>query len=737
MSNLIQSFPIQLLILHLKKNHFLLLFWVILFLMVTFLLGERYGIPLLFLDPEYLGDVSFLSFFILGFAFGAFLMVWNVTSYILHAHHFPFLATLHRPFGVYSLNNSLIPIAFLIVYIIQLLVFQRDEGLLRFPVAALRLGGLFSGAIVFIALSMAYFFSTNKNIFQLLGLKGKEEPTAFDDSGPTWGSTTGHMEIRVATYLNHELRLKAARPVGHYPAALIFRVYRQHHINALFIELTALLLIVVLGHLIDYPVFRIPAASSILLLFAIVIMVVGAVSYWLKGWKILVSIIGILLIDLIIGQNLLQYKNRAYGIGYAPTEQPYTLDRLQTLNGPAYTDKDKTNMLTILQNWRNKFPADTPPKMVFINCSGGGLRASMFVMDALQQADSITGGNLMEHTILMSGASGGMIAAAYYRELYYQSISDEAIRPYDAAYLNKISSDMLNALAYTSVVNDLFFPWKNYTYNDLNYRKDRGYIFEKALNENTDSVLHRPISYYAAAEQQATIPLLLFAPTIINDERRLFIGAQSYSFLGYPVNRRNDYSPPEVDGVDIHYLLEDMDVSNLLLTSAIRMSCTFPYILPNVHLPTTPEVELMDAGIRDNYGVDAAVRFADTFKEWIDRETSGVIMLNLRGLEQDVPIRTKISQGVLEKIFSPIGNLYLNWVEVQDYQNDFLLHHLHTRLDVPLEVISIAYQPSAGARRASLSFHLTNREKRDIMESASSTESREAYAHLAELLRTP
>ncbi len=737
MNNLLRSFPVQLLILHLKKNHFLLLFWIVLFLMVTFLLGERYGIPLLFLDPEYLGEVSFISFFILGFAFGAFLMVWNVTSYILHAHHFPFLATLHRPFGVYSLNNSVIPITFLVVYIIQLLAFQRDEGLLQFPVAALRLSGLFTGAIVFIALSMAYFFSTNKNIFQLLGLKGKEEPTTFDDGGPTWNATTAHMEIRVDTYINHQLQLKAARPVGHYPAALIFRVYRQHHMNAIFIELTALLLVVALGHLIDYPVFRIPAASSILLLFAIVIMIVGAVSYWLKSWKILISLVALLLIDLIIGQNLLQYKNRAYGIGYPATEQPYTLDRLHTLNSPAYIEKDKANMLSILENWRNKFPADKPPKMVFINCSGGGLRASMFVMDALQQADSITSGQLMQHAILMSGSSGGMIAAAYYRELYYQALTNKNINPYESTYLDNVSSDLLNAIAYTSVVNDLFFPWKNYRYNDFNYRKDRGYIFEKSLNENTDSVLHKPVSYYAAAEQQATVPLLLFAPTIINDERRLFIGAQPYSFLGYPTNRRNDYSSPEVDGVDIHYLLEDMDISNLLLTSAIRMSCTFPYILPNVHIPTTPEIELMDAGIRDNYGIDAAVRFADTFKDWIDRETSGVIMLNLRGLEQDVPIRTKISQGVLEKVFSPIGNLYLNWVEVQDYQNDFLLHHLHTRLDVPLEVITIAYQPTEGARRASLSFHLTNREKRDITESASSAESRAAYTHLYNLIRTP
>lgn len=729
------SFSVQLLLLHLKRNHFLVLGWFILFCFVYFLIGERYGIPLLFLDPEYLGHVSFLSYFILGVAFGAYFMVWNVTSYILHARHFPFLATLQRPFGVYSLNNSLIPLAFLIAYLVQLLIFQRQDGLQDWGIIALRTIGLLCGIILFISISMAYFFSTNKNVFQLFRL----DPTQHDlqdlpFEGKTWQMAGQPHSIHIDSYINHQLSVKLARKAGHYPAYIIEKVYRQHHVNALFIELTSLLLLLVLGHLIDYPVFRIPAASSILLLFAIGLMLIGAVSYWLKGWKVLISVLAIILLDILIGHGLLQYRNQAFGIDPKQTGAVYDLESLQQLHDPARLEADKQHMLQVLNNWRAKFPEDAPPKMIFVNCSGGGLRATMFVMDALQKADSITNGQLMQHSMMMTGASGGMIAAAYYRELYRMQIAGYSVNRYDDLYLQKISSDLLNAIAYTMVVNDLFFPWQSYTHEGISYRKDRGYMFEKVLHENTDSLLFHPVSSSYQDEYEARIPLLLMYPTIVNDERKLFIGAQPFSYLGIPAERLKDDRTPEYDGIDIRQLLGNEQADRLLLSSALRMSCTFPYILPNVYLPTDPQIEVMDAGIRDNYGIESSVRFATTFRHWIDSNTSGIVVLNIRGLENSMPIRENVSSGILEKVISPIGNLYLNWVEVQDYQHDLLLHYLEEIMQTPVDVLTIAYEPTPGSRRASLSFHLTEKEKQDVRASVTGQENMQVYRQLGNLL---
>ena len=43
-----------------------MLCWIILFAMVTGSFGKYLGIPYLFLDPEYLNEVNFRSFFIMG-----------------------------------------------------------------------------------------------------------------------------------------------------------------------------------------------------------------------------------------------------------------------------------------------------------------------------------------------------------------------------------------------------------------------------------------------------------------------------------------------------------------------------------------------------------------------------------------------------------------------------------------------------------------------------------------------
>jgi hypothetical protein len=113
----IYFFPFQLVLLHLKRNHFLLFFWLVLFAFTTQSFANKLGIPYLFLAPEYQGQVDIWSFAILGFSLGAFIMAFNIYSYILHAKRFPFLGTLNRPFLKFCINNSIIPLLFFATYI--------------------------------------------------------------------------------------------------------------------------------------------------------------------------------------------------------------------------------------------------------------------------------------------------------------------------------------------------------------------------------------------------------------------------------------------------------------------------------------------------------------------------------------------------------------------------------------------------------------------------------------------
>ena len=113
---LYRSFPVQLVLLHLKKFQVLLIFWFLLFSTVNGSFMKTFGADSLYLAPEYLGNVNALGAAIVGIAIAVFIMSWNITTFILFSRHFRFLATTTNPFLKYCINNAVIPLVFLIFY---------------------------------------------------------------------------------------------------------------------------------------------------------------------------------------------------------------------------------------------------------------------------------------------------------------------------------------------------------------------------------------------------------------------------------------------------------------------------------------------------------------------------------------------------------------------------------------------------------------------------------------------
>ena len=96
--------------------------------------------------------------------------------------------------------------------------------------------------------------------------------------------------------------------------------------------------------------------------------------------------------------------------------------------------------------------------MYILNFSGGGTRSATFAMNVLQQLDSITGGDLMKKTFLISGASGGMLGASYFRELYRLKQQGRNIYLGNKLYSENMSKDLLNPLFSSMVTRDIFAP---------------------------------------------------------------------------------------------------------------------------------------------------------------------------------------------------------------------------------------------------------------------------------------
>jgi len=708
------SFPVQLVIMHVKKSQLLLVYWLILFACVTQNFGNRFGIPYLFLDPEYMGKVSWLAFFIIGICLGVFIMAYNISSYMLNSFRFPFLACLYKTFEKYCYNNAVLPVLFILTYIGGIYYFQLKNQLLPISIVTIQVIALLMGVGFVIFSTLKYFQHTNKDIYKLFGVAthdGDHDNVKF--VSPIRDTKLKRQRRRgwkVETYLTFPFKLRLVRSTSHYKSFMLASVFRQNHINAAVLEMIIFLLFILLGLFRDYSVFRIPAGGSILLLFTMIIMIGGVFRYWLRGWAYTALVGLFILINFLSGLEVFNFKNKAYGLNYDGAQPEYSIPKMEEILSHYRLQKDYETGLVSLNNWKKKWhdAGVEKPKLVVLSVSGGGVRSALFTFNAMLELDSALNGQLLRYTQFISGSSGGLIGASYYRELYLRNKGSQKILENKETYLKNISKDVLNATAFSFIISDLFLNFQQFNYHGKTYLKDRAYAFEEQLNENTGHILDKQLSEYYLPELKSEIPRLVICPTVVNDGRFMVISPLPSTYLLKSKNNSN-FKEAIPDGVDLMSYFENQGAGNLRYLSALRMNATFPYIMPVAQMPSEPTFQVMDAGVRDNYGVQTSVRYLIAFRQWIMENTSGVVFVQIRDNNKYEQSKMRTIRSLWEKVMSPFKNLSSNFIVMQDYVNDSFSEYLKTIYGRQIRFIDL--QMNQKEDRVSLSWHLTQKEK--------------------------
>lgn len=745
----IYFFPVQLFLVHLKKNQMMLVYWLILFGFILQKIAPKYGIPYLFLNPEYLNSVSFWSYMIMGFGVGGFIMAFNISSYIMNAFRFPFLATTSNPFLKYCLNNFILPASFIVVYCVQIYFFQIKNQFLTASETLIEISGFIIGVFLFLFLSISYFFKTNKDLFKMFGVKieeGDELKVKFRTSRITlkknmdWHAIDkSQRDWHVETYLSTLTRIRKARDFHHYDKEMLLNVFRQNQTNAAIFELFVVLSLLVLGFFRDNPFFEIPAGASVLLLFTMYLMLNSAVYNWLRGWSTTVFFMILIIINSIFAWRIFNVSTGAYGLNYKTEKVRYTRQTLQKMDSDKKAlENDIQSTLEILNNWRVKNVAQSiahqkKPKLILVNASGGGLRSALWTFYSLQYADSLLNGELLKHTQLITGASGGMYGAAYLRELMLRKY-DHKIRTINRqSYIDNIAKDVLNPVVFAMTVNDLFLRLEDVKIGGKKYKKDRAYALEAKINQNTNFILDKKLMDYAIPEKEAKIPMMIFTPSIINDGKKMFVSSQSISYMVQNNTTENINKHNLSEGIEFRKFFKNQDADSLLFTSAIRMSATFPYVSPVVSLPSNPVIDVVDAGGRDNYGVETSLKFLYTFRNWISTNTSGVIILQIRDRRKQKADEVNTNPTLIQSISAPAQSLYDNLFSVQDLNQNSLLNYAGLWFDGKIDVVDFELR-NEKPDKISLSWHLTKKEKKKVMESIQLPENQLAFKRLKVLL---
>jgi len=182
-----------------------------------------------------------------------------------------------------------------------------------------------------------------------------------------------------------------------------------------------------------------------------------------------------------------------------------------------------------------------------------------------------------------------------------------------------------------------------------------------------------------------------------------------------PVGKYTTNRNLEIDAIDFCRFFKQEDGDNLTLLSALRMNATFPLILPNSALPTTPETSILDGGALDDLGYEPTFRVMQTFKDWINENTSGVLIIQIRDgarhEEDDVSMEKK---DLFTMFTNPFGTIFGNQMSNQDFVMDQKLGYANEELNGKVRTISFEYTAAKENQKAALSLHLTQREKEDL-----------------------
>jgi hypothetical protein len=150
-------------------------------------------------------------------------------------------------------------------------------------------------------------------------------------------------------------------------------------------------------------------------------------------------------------------------------------------------------------------------------------------------------------------------------------------------------------------------------------------------------------------------------------------------------------------------------------------------VLPNVWLPTSPIIDVMDAGFRDNFGELNAIRFLNSFREWLQENTSGVVLLQIRDRKTGGWENPYESVNVTEIITKPLLLLQDNWYKMQEYNQDDLLSLAQEGMGFPFHKLVFQYVPKSEDVGAELNFHLTAQEKQSIISSLDSRDNHRIF----------
>ncbi|GIV24771.1 MAG: hypothetical protein KatS3mg026_0463 [Bacteroidia bacterium] len=655
----LRVYPLQLPLFQVRRHLLLMLIWVLLWAIALGKVGVGLGVPAVFYDPRSGPYPTFWTTAAWGWAYGLFVIAYQLTTFLLDGHHAPFILREPHPLLQYALNNALLPLAFWLAYLHTYTRLHAADPNFAYQLLGHLIG--FAGTTIGLLWGLSRW-QRDMARFIRIGILTKRDflvrlPVEGGSTGPVWW------------YFSLEGRFKPTFQGPWLKRSAQARILADLHRKALALELLLLLLIAVGGALQTLWEVYLPAGAAFLVLCAIVYMAGGAFSFWLRHQGGLAMVGLAVLSALLLGTSWLEGGSPAYGLSYeGPRRRPEA----------PQPEADSLGLVACLDAWQKR--QEGPAPLVWIQVSGGGWRSAFWTLSNLQLLDSLSGGLLWKRTFALSGASGGLIGAALWRELgvFFPQRRWNPTEPY------RLTQDALNPLLSTGLAG-LLSPTLYYRdpLTGESYPKGRGWAFERALIRHTGAFLGRRLGDYAALEKAGKCPLLFLTPTLLPAGRPLLVSSQPVSFL-----TRNGLF------VELRQLVSQAD--RLYFTTALRMNASFPFVLPSVRLPTDPSTEVIDAGAVDNHGELVALAFLWQMRAALKEKAPRIVLIEIRDLPPEETAEPSGPSSSLQAFLRRLSGLYTSFAGARGLFTSLSYEVLRASYPLPLEKHVLAFHPKKG-----------------------------------------
>src|SRR5439155_15271781 len=144
------------------------------------------------------------------------------------------------------------------------------------------------------------------------------------------------------------------------------------------------------------------------------------------------------------------------------------------------------------------------------------------------------------HVRLITGASGGMVGAAYFAASVPQPLVQRPMTTVSTTVRRKLppmAEDSLEPVARSLALRDLPGLLAFWSF------RDRGAALESAWSQHAPGVMDTPFSTLAVGEREGWRPSLVFTPTLVEDGRRLLVSNLDLNFM----LENRDFSRPSLD----------------------------------------------------------------------------------------------------------------------------------------------------------------------------------------------